>query len=185
MRFLVLYLRHKLQKGLLARDHPPRAEEMNTMADHLTVLEQYTDLEPEIIRGTKINKVLKVIMKLASIPREEEFKFKERCGVLLNIWSKALAADESNAAAAAAATAAATATAAEGNDAATNGFHPDKPERGVEEPEKSVENKSVENGHANGDTTMTDAPKDIPAEADKPEPEKTSAPPKEEVPAAA
>jgi hypothetical protein len=97
----VLYLRHKLQKGLVSREVPPKPEEMDVMADHLSVLEQNQDLDANIIRDTKAHKLLKVILKLKEIPRDLEFKFKERCNKLLAVWSKTLAAadgDEPNAA---------------------------------------------------------------------------------------
>ena len=89
---LVLYLRHKLQKGLVSREVPPKPEEMDTMAEHLSVLESHQDLEANIIRDTKAHKLLKVILKLKEIPRDVEFKFKERCNKLLAVWSKTLAA---------------------------------------------------------------------------------------------
>lgn len=92
-----MYLRHKLQKGLLARDNPPKAEEMNNMAEHFSVLEQHTNLEADIIRSTKINKVLKVILKLNSIPREEDFQFKRRAQELLDVWTQTLAASDNKA----------------------------------------------------------------------------------------
>ncbi|KAL1882716.1 hypothetical protein VTK73DRAFT_1236 [Phialemonium thermophilum] len=89
----VLFLRHKLQKGLLTRDQEPKEEEMKTMSDYITKLEALPDLEVSIIRFTKINKVLKAILKLETIPKEEEFHFKERSQVLLDRWNKLLAAD--------------------------------------------------------------------------------------------
>jgi hypothetical protein len=89
---LVLYLRHKLQKGLVSREVPPKPEEMDTMADHLSVLESHQDLEANIIRDTKAHKLLKVILKLKEIPRDAEFKFKDRCNKLLAVWTKTLAA---------------------------------------------------------------------------------------------
>jgi len=89
----VLYLRHRLQKGLLTRDQAPKPEEMKLMSDYITKLESFPDLEVSIIRATKINKVLKAILKLESIPREEEFKFKARSQVLLDKWNKLLAVD--------------------------------------------------------------------------------------------
>jgi hypothetical protein len=88
----VLYLRHKLQKGLVSREVPPKPEEMDTMAEHLSVLESHQDLEANIIRDTKAHKLLKVILKLKEIPRDVEFKFKDRCSKLLAVWSKTLAA---------------------------------------------------------------------------------------------
>ncbi|KAF2835482.1 hypothetical protein M501DRAFT_941806 [Patellaria atrata CBS 101060] len=89
----VLYLRHKLQKGFLTRDQTPKEDEMSAMAEHFNSLEKYPDLDASIIRETKIHKVLKGIIKLNSIPKDEEFKFKERSTTLLNHWNKVLAAD--------------------------------------------------------------------------------------------
>ena len=64
------------------------------MDEHLQALEQHTDLEPEIIRDTKANKLLKVILKLPNILRDEEFKFKERCRVLLERWTRILQSED-------------------------------------------------------------------------------------------
>jgi hypothetical protein len=66
---------------------------MKQMAEFVTKLEGYADLEVSIIRTTKINKVLKAILKLAVIPKEEEFKFKPRSQTLLDKWNKLLASD--------------------------------------------------------------------------------------------
>lgn len=89
----VLFLRHKLQKGLLTRDQEPKESEMEMMSDYITKLEQFPDLEVSIIRVTKINKVLKAILKLENIPRESEYKFHARSQVLLEKWNKLLQAD--------------------------------------------------------------------------------------------
>ncbi|CAD0085833.1 unnamed protein product [Aureobasidium mustum] len=86
----VLYLRHRLQKGFLMRDQTPKEDEMSTMNDFFTQLEGYENLEPAIIRGTKIYKVLRGIIKLSSIPKEEEFQFKKRSNDLLALWHDAL-----------------------------------------------------------------------------------------------
>jgi len=72
----ILFLRHKLQKGFISRDQPPKEDEMATMATYFDKLEKHADLEVAIIRSTKINKVLKMIVKLNSIPRDEEFNFR-------------------------------------------------------------------------------------------------------------
>ena len=61
------------------------------MSDFLTKLEQFPELEVSIIRATKINKVLKAILKLESIPKEAEFDFKNRSQILLDKWNKLLA----------------------------------------------------------------------------------------------
>lgn len=89
----ILYLRHRLQKGFLTRDQAPKEDEMAGMADFFSQLESYESLEASIIRTTKIHKVLKAIVKLNSIPKDEEFNFRKRSHAMLDIWSKALAAD--------------------------------------------------------------------------------------------
>jgi len=86
----VLYFRHKLQRGFLTRDQTPKEEEMGPMAEYFASLEKYTDLDVNIIRTTKIHKVLKAILKLSSIPKDEEYHFKDRCISLLESWSKLL-----------------------------------------------------------------------------------------------
>jgi hypothetical protein len=63
---------------------------MPAMSEHMSQLETYSDLESSIIKETKINKVLKAIQRLPSIPREEEFSFKKRSTDLLEVWNKAL-----------------------------------------------------------------------------------------------
>jgi hypothetical protein len=50
-------------------------------------------LEVSIIRATKINKVLKAILKLDKIPKEEDLQFKPRSQTLLDKWNKILATD--------------------------------------------------------------------------------------------
>ncbi|EKG22034.1 PWWP domain-containing protein [Macrophomina phaseolina MS6] len=89
----ILYLRHRLQKGFLTRDQTPKEEEMQQMADYFTQLESHQDLEEKIIKETKINKVLKAIVKLDSIPKEEVYNFKQRSTDLLSAWGKNMPAD--------------------------------------------------------------------------------------------
>lgn len=89
----VLFLRHKLQKGFISRDQPPKEDEMATMSTYFDKLEKHADLEVSIIRTTKINKVLKMIVKLNSIPRDEEFKFRERAMSILSSWKNVLDTD--------------------------------------------------------------------------------------------
>ncbi len=66
---------------------------LQSMSEFITKLETYADLEVSIIRTTKINKVLKNIIKLASIPKDEEFNFKKRSHELLAKWNKILVDD--------------------------------------------------------------------------------------------
>lgn len=56
-------------------------------------MEGYPNLEVSIIKSTKINKVLKAIIKLQSIPSDEEYNFKKRALVLLDGWNQTLAND--------------------------------------------------------------------------------------------
>lgn len=95
-----MFLRHRLQKGLLVRDQEPKEEEMKSMSEFLAKLETFPDLEVNIIRVTKINKVLKAILKIDTIPKEEEFQFKQRSQTLLDKWTKLIQAAEDDAAAA-------------------------------------------------------------------------------------
>lgn len=63
------------------------------MSDFLHELEAYPDLESSIIRTTKIHKVLKAMIKLPSIPLDEEYHFKDRSVALLGKWNEILSAD--------------------------------------------------------------------------------------------
>jgi len=65
------------------------------MSDFLGELEGYPDLEGSIIRTTKIHKVLKAMIKLGSIPLDEEFHFKTRSSELLGKWNEILSNDTS------------------------------------------------------------------------------------------
>ncbi len=77
---------------------------MKQMSEFVSKLEGYSDLEVSIIRTTKINKVLKAILKLNVIPREDEFQFKPRSQTLLDKWNKLLASEQGTPVAAPAAT---------------------------------------------------------------------------------
>jgi hypothetical protein len=89
----VLFVRHRLQKGFISRDHPPKEEEMSQMAGLFSKLEKIEDLEVSIIRETKIHKVLRMIVKLATIPRDEEFQFRKRAVDILSKWKNVLESD--------------------------------------------------------------------------------------------
>lgn len=66
---------------------------MESMSEFLTELETYKDLEGSIIRTTKINKVLKAMIKIPSIPQNEIYQFKERSLKLLGKWNETLSND--------------------------------------------------------------------------------------------
>lgn len=93
MLFLVLFVRHRLQKGFISRDHPPKEEEMSQMSVYFNKLEKLGDLEVSIIRETKIHKVLRMIIKLPNIPRDEEFNFRKRALDILSKWKNVLDSD--------------------------------------------------------------------------------------------
>ena len=89
-RKTVLYLRHRLQRGFVQRDAAPKEEEMADMSGYLDQLEALNPIEPQIIRATKIHKVLKAIIKLEPIPKDDEYHFKKRSSDLLNAWNSGL-----------------------------------------------------------------------------------------------
>lgn len=151
----VLFLRHKLQKGLLTRDLQPKEEEMQMMSDYLTKLEGFPDLDVEIIRVTKINKVLKALLKLDKIPRDEEFTFKSRATELLEKWNQLLTEGPPNSA---------------GLDGA-NGVNGHKTEKGTSKEEA----KPVVNGGNQDDTEESEAPKNESKSEVKAEGSKTEA----------
>jgi hypothetical protein len=63
---------------------------MPQMSSYIKKLENYGELEVSIIKATKINKVLKALIKLNTIPKDEEFKFRERSMEMLTKWNKLL-----------------------------------------------------------------------------------------------
>ncbi|KAG5995672.1 hypothetical protein E4U43_002996, partial [Claviceps pusilla] len=139
----VLFLRHKLQKGLLTREQKPKEEEMQSMSDFITMLEKFGNLEVSIIRETKINKVLKAILKLDAIPREEEFQFKKRSQILLDKWNKLLAGDASSTAANGVNGNGSSATPADGKKTESNGVKADGKSKSVD-PSAGSKDESAE-----------------------------------------
>src|SRR5436190_1167194 len=63
---------------------------MSSMSNYIQKLETYADLEVSIIRATKINKVLKAIIKLNTIPKDEEYDFRGRSMNILGKWKNQL-----------------------------------------------------------------------------------------------
>lgn len=63
------------------------------MSDYLVELENLPELEGSIIRATKIHKVLKAMIKLPSIPLDEDFQFQSRSINLLAKWNEILTND--------------------------------------------------------------------------------------------
>lgn len=135
------------------------------MSDYLKQLEAHEDLEAEVIKKTKVHKVLKAIIKLNSIPKEEEHNFKQRSSDLLTKWGGALAADPEPVSAAPAESA---------TNGATNGVkHEEEKPEPVKE-ESPVETKDevkkddtpaepavAPKSEVDGDVTMADADREI------------------------
>ncbi|KAL4902551.1 hypothetical protein BDW74DRAFT_180656 [Aspergillus multicolor] len=141
----VLFIRHRLQKGFISRDHPPKEEEMSQMSGYFTKLEKLNDLEVSIIRETKIHKVLRMIIKLPNIPRDEEFDFRKRALDILSKWKNVLDSDR--------------ATPAQDKDEKpkANGVHKEK-EGSAEAPAKASESKSEKEDETKLDTPDQDTP---------------------------
>lgn len=69
------------------------------MSNYFNKLETiYTDLEVSIIRTTKIHKVLRMVVRLNTIPRDEEFHFRQRAMDILSKWRNVLDSDPAGAA---------------------------------------------------------------------------------------
>ena len=159
MQKTILFLRHRLQKGFLSRDKPPEESEMPGMHTHMKTLENYSDLDGSIIKSTKINKVLKAIIKLGTIPRESEFQFKKRSQDILTSWGKQL--DEAAGTPAAAPT------------PTTNGVKDDEKEKPADSTATPTETPAPASEAPKKDETPVDAP--APAAEEK-KPEEPAAP---------
>lgn len=147
---------------------------MPQMSNFIKKLEGYTDLEVSIIRQTKINKVLKALIKLNTIPRDEEFNFRKRSLELLTQWNKILGAEPPEADA--------------GTDKeakaspATNGVHDEKTEdspakkteESTEKPE-ATEEKSAEEKPAE-EKPVEETSEEKPAPENEPESKPAEAP---------
>ena len=60
---------------------------------YLGKLETYPGLEGDIIRSTKIHKVLRAMIRLPSIPKDETYNLKKRAIELLQKWTSILGGD--------------------------------------------------------------------------------------------
>jgi hypothetical protein len=89
----VLHLRYQLQRYFLSQNYSAKEEGMSAMDELLGQLEGNGDLEPSIIRNTKVRKILRSISRPASITKDEEFGFKRRSAKLVEIYDKRLLDD--------------------------------------------------------------------------------------------
>ncbi|KAJ7873425.1 hypothetical protein B0H13DRAFT_1723510 [Mycena leptocephala] len=81
--------RHNLQKTFLSNAKAlPKEEEMPLMNDLFTTVEGYQNMTVEHLMFTKIGKVMRHIhlLKPAQVPRDDEFKFRDRAKALVDKW---------------------------------------------------------------------------------------------------
>ncbi|WFD44868.1 hypothetical protein MPSI1_003539 [Malassezia psittaci] len=84
--------RHKLQRAFLSKDGVIKAEDMDAQNSTFQVLEEYKEMTPEQLKVTKIGKVIKRIHQLPDIPKDDQYHFRDRSGVLMNKWGAILSA---------------------------------------------------------------------------------------------
>lgn len=82
----ITIIRHRLQRGFLGSSKPTESL-LPQLSSHMKTLEVNPDLEISIIRKSKVNKVLKQLLKIDDIPMDEVHKFRERSEKLLTLWS--------------------------------------------------------------------------------------------------
>jgi hypothetical protein len=165
----------------LSREEAPKEEEMETMAGFFTRLEGHGEIEVSIIRETKIQKVLRAILKLSSIPKDEQYNFKKRAVDILSSWKNLLDSDVSS---------------AKQGEAKTNGVDKEKDDSANPEPEVTAKTEPEEakepatepakepakeglDSAEDKDVPMPDAPS---GEKDKAEPEQSAKDESEPVP---
>ncbi|KAJ6453420.1 hypothetical protein C8R47DRAFT_1168192 [Mycena vitilis] len=81
--------RHKVQKTFFKRDKSlPKEDEMPAADRLFTAVEGYQNMNIEYLTFSKIGKVMRLIHQLESgkVPRDEEFKFRDRAKALVDRW---------------------------------------------------------------------------------------------------
>ncbi|KAJ7026356.1 hypothetical protein C8F04DRAFT_109581, partial [Mycena alexandri] len=89
--------RHKLQKTFLSSNKSvPKAEEMPTIDTLFTTIESYENMNIGYLTFSKIGKVMRHIHLLAAadVPRDEEYKFRDRAKALVDSWHTILNANK-------------------------------------------------------------------------------------------
>ncbi|SPO26252.1 uncharacterized protein UTRI_02528 [Ustilago trichophora] len=87
--------RHKVQKVFLGKDGTINPEEMPAADSTFKTVEEYDGMTAEHLRTTKIGKVMKRVMQLTEIPRDDEFRFRDRAERLCAKWGAIMAGGES------------------------------------------------------------------------------------------
>ncbi|TDL24291.1 Tudor/PWWP/MBT [Rickenella mellea] len=83
--------RHKLQRGFLTKS-PPKEEDMGQYDTIFSTVEEF-DMDIKYLQFSKIGKVMRHIaaLEVDKIPRDGEFKFKDRAQALVNKWHQTIA----------------------------------------------------------------------------------------------
>nr|XP_019010328.1 uncharacterized protein I206_04796 [Kwoniella pini CBS 10737]OCF49109.1 hypothetical protein I206_04796 [Kwoniella pini CBS 10737] len=85
--------RHKLQRAFLSKSLPS-AEEMPSYDDLFKTIESYEAMTIDALQYSKIGKVMKKIMTLNEIPRNDDFKITDRASKLMHQWTDFIASSE-------------------------------------------------------------------------------------------
>ncbi|KAI0633492.1 hypothetical protein C8Q77DRAFT_791919 [Trametes polyzona] len=87
--------RHKLQKAFLNNKAAPKEEDMPGLDQLFSTVESYDKMSIEYLTFSKIGKVMRHIHALTDdkVPRDDEFKFRERAKVLVDKWHDILKAN--------------------------------------------------------------------------------------------
>lgn len=79
--------RHKLQRAFLSGKSLPTAEDMDQHDETFRAIEEYKGMTIEALSYSKIGKVMKKIVTLEGIPRNDELKITERAKKLMDGWT--------------------------------------------------------------------------------------------------
>lgn len=88
--------RHKLQKAFLNTKMEPKEEDMPACDELFKLLESYEQMTIIHLSQSKIGKVMRHIQNKENIPRDEEFKFRERARALVEKWQQQIPASKAN-----------------------------------------------------------------------------------------
>ncbi|KAF8625302.1 hypothetical protein AX15_005435 [Amanita polypyramis BW_CC] len=90
--------RHKLQKSFLSNKGLPKDEEMPALNNLFTTVENYDKINIQYLSFSKIGKVMRhiAILPEEKVPRDAEFKFRDRAKALVDKWHQILNAGKPN-----------------------------------------------------------------------------------------
>lgn len=78
--------RHKLQRAFLSKSLPT-ADDMDAQDEIFKAIEAYEDMTIDALQYSKIGKVMKKIVTLEGIPRNDELKITDRAKKLMDGWT--------------------------------------------------------------------------------------------------